>query len=97
MTRESKMITVTDGDNVWTPCYPGNQVKVGISACHGGDRFYIKVHAWGADDFGVEIYYECYGPGHLTKMYKHFKHYIYDKITDGVNLEWFYEHGFVRA
>ena len=92
---ETKMITVTDDNDVWHPCYPNNQVKVGISANHSFDSFYIKVNAWGMDDFGVEIEYVCYGEEHLIYMYNHFKHYIYDKITNGVNLEWFYEHGFV--
>lgn len=94
--KETKMITVTDDGWVWHPCYPNNQVKVGISAnCYGNNR-YVKVNAWGMDDFGVEIAYSCYDDEHLIEMYYHFKHYIYDKITDGTNLEWFYEHGFVK-
>lgn len=92
--KETKMITVTDKSYVWSPCYPNNQVKVGISANCVRDKFYIKVNAWGADDFGVEIEYNCYNEKHLIEMYNHFKYYIYDKITNGVNLEWFYEHGF---
>lgn len=94
--RETKMVTVTDDSSVWHPCYPNNQVIVGISAFCFEDKFYIKVNAWGADDFGVEIEYNCYNEIHLIQMYDHFKHYVYDKIVDGVNLKWFYEHGFVR-
>lgn len=96
LAKETKMITVTDENDIWHPCYPNNQVRVGISANRVGDDFYIKVNAWGMDDFGVEIEYHAYSRSHLMEMYYHFKHYIYDKITDGVNLEWFFEHGFVR-
>lgn len=94
--KETKMIIVTDNDDVWKPCYLGNQVRVGISAIGYSNNYYIKVNAWGMDDFGVEIEYHCYNEEHLMQMYEHFKHYIYDKIVNGVNLEWFYEHGFVR-
>ena len=94
--KETKMITVTDEDCIWSPCFPNNQVRVGISANHIGNDFYIKVNAWGMDDFGVEIEYHAYNERHLMQMYDHFKHYIYDKIVDGVSLEWFYEHGFVK-
>lgn len=94
--KETKMIIVTDDSDVWHPCYLGNQVRVGISANHYGDNYYIKVNAWGMDDFGVEIEYNCYNEKHLMQMYNHFKYYIYDKIVNGVNLEWFYEHGFTN-
>lgn len=98
--REEKMITVTDGDSSWHPCYPNNQVKVSIFAFsyehRNKTKFYGKVSAWGTDDFGVEIEFSANDKKSLMALYEHFKHYIYDEIEDGVNLEWFYKHGFIN-
>ena len=93
--KETKLIAVTDEAWKWTVLYPDNKVQVSISANHIGDSLYIKLNAWGMDDFGVEIEHTCHSVEHLMEMYEHFKHYIYDKIMDGVDLNWFYEHGFV--
>lgn len=82
---ETKMVTVTDDEHLWNCCYPNNQIRVKITAIQLGDKNYIKVNAWGLDDFGVEIEYNCYNERHLIQMYNHFKHYIYDKIPDVVN------------
>lgn len=95
--RESKFITVTDDQYAWAPCYPNNQVKVSIFAMFFNNRYYGKVNACGMDDFGVKIEFEANDREHILQLYDHFKYYIYDKIIDGINLEWFYEHGFLNG
>lgn len=94
--KESKFVTVTDAQYIWGPCYPNNQVEVSICITFFNNRHYGKIVASGMDDFGVEIEFTAYDREHLFGLYDHFKYYIYDKIIDGVNLEWFYEHGFLN-
>lgn len=94
--KESKFVTVTDPQYIWGPCYPNNQVEVSICIMFFNNRHYGKIVARGMDDFGVEIEFTAYGREYLLGLYNHFKYYIYDKIADGVNLEWFYEHGFLN-
>ena len=53
--------------------------------------------AWGADDTGVEIEYTSRELAMVNGMYDHWKKYIYDKVPNGVNRTWFFEHGFYRA
>ena len=97
---ETKMITVTDDSSVWHPCFPDNKVEIKIFAANlrykNENKYYGKVSAWGADDFGVEINFSANNKKTLMELYSHMKHYIYDEISDGVNLEWFYKHGFVN-
>lgn len=93
---ETKFITTSDGDEVWHPCYPDNKIEISISISWF-DHYYVKVAAWGADDFGVELVFEnCSSKEHAEDIYNHYKTHIYDKIPDDVSLDWFYEHGFVN-
>ena len=93
--KESRMITVTDD---WYPCYPGNQVVLTITARrHLGheDAYYARMSVWGADDTGIEMVYEAYtSPVMAYSIYERWKKYIFDRVPDGVDMEWFYEHGF---
>ena len=89
---ESRMVTVTDD---WCPCFPDNQVCLSIRAYKGcGRTYYVRVSAFGADDMGVALYYTSSSPEYVYGLYKHWKQWIYDRVPDGVDVGWFYEHGF---
>lgn len=102
--REERMVQVTDD---WYPCYPNNEVC--LSICLGELKPYLKapenkriytVHlsAWGMDDTGMELDYNS--PGHrgcAESVYNLWKKNIFDKVPDGVDRQWFYEHGFWDA
>ena len=93
--KEMRMVTVTDD---WFPCYSDNQVNVTICVSRGfehKDTYYVRISAWGADDTGVEMHYQA-GKYCETAyaIYRHWKEYIFDRIPDGVDMKWFYEHGF---
>ena len=76
-------------DDNWCSNYPGNTVKVTLTLFGG----YVKFCVWGADDHGVEM--EC--PVASESVWMHWKEYIYDRIPDVVNMEWFFERGFYPA
>lgn len=89
-----RMVTVTDD---WYPCYPGNQVYLYIrgSRCWSRTEMYaVRISAWGKDDTGVELEYTTRSAETAYALYWHWKKYLFDKVPDGVDKEWFYEHGF---
>lgn len=95
---ETRMITVTDD---WCPCYPDDKVKLNIivrrKAGHK-DAYVVVINAWGMDDTGVELVYEAGNNSDgAYDIYEHWKEYLYDRIPDGVDREWFFEHGFYSA
>lgn len=95
---ETRMVTVTDD---WCPCYPDNQVAVTIWARREAghkDTYSVNILVWGMDDTGVALRYEA--GEHVQNayvVYDHWKEWVFDRIPDGVNREWFYEHGFLPA
>ena len=52
MFRKVKYITVIDN---WHPNFNGNQVKITLGIFSYNNSYYVKLMAWGADDFGLEI------------------------------------------
>lgn len=92
--KEHRMVKVTDD---WYPCFDDSTVKLTIMTQRFGDRYYCKIMAWGADDTGVEIEYVSRELAMVNGMYDHWKEYIYDKVPNGVDRIWFFEHGFYRA
>ena len=98
--KESRMIEVTDD---WHPCYDGNKVKLSIllqeiRPSKSQTSYYnVKVMAWGADDTGMELEYETKFQELAISQYNTWKHYVYNRVPDGINKEWFYEHGFTNA
>ena len=104
---ESRTIEVTDD---WCN-YPDNKVKLSIilrgikpypKAGEDKRKYYVRVMAWGMDDFGVTMDYEStitgdFGRQYAEGVYDFWKEYIYDRVPEGVNREWFYEHGFLHA
>lgn len=97
---ESRMIEVTDN---WWPCFPGNKIELRIYLYWENEsenvpsKGAVRMIATGADDTYVEMEYEeegVYSLHSLEFRYSHWKKYIFDKVPDGVNKQWFYEHGF---
>lgn len=80
-------------DDDWYPNYDGDTVLVSLREVGKRPYSYIKFSAWGADDTGVEMDLSCYD----ECIFNTWKEYIYDRMPDVVNREWFYEHGFYRA
>lgn len=104
---EAKMIEVTDD---WYPNFNGNQIKVLIMMSYHDDipaddehpyvipaGGFVKILARGNDDTGVELEYENgFSQNHLEYVYDFWKEHIFDKIPNGIDRQWFYEHGFLN-
>lgn len=91
--RAERWVTTSDDDSVWTPCWEGNRLKLHVSIMYFR-QWYVKIAAWGADDFGVErVYY--FGEDYKKAKEKYNKLLgEMNSIPDGVNLEWFLAHGY---
>lgn len=91
--KEQRMLPVTDD---WHPCYEGGLVSLTIQ------QFFYKyyeciISVWGADDTGMEMRYSSAYPEMVDFIYNIWKEFIFDRVPDHVNMEWFYEHGFYPA
>ena len=99
---EKKMVKVTDD---WYECYNGNEIELKIfmyyNELDGCDCYdgMVKIIASGNDDFAMELYYSLPSCFHksLYNIYDTWKEHIYDKVEDGVDKNWFYEHGFLMT
>lgn len=100
---ETRMIEVTDN---WYPCFDGNKIELKIYLHWGSKRQHypesgiVKIIAMGADDTYVEMEYTSDGEYSLHRLedrYSHWKRHIFDKVPNGVNKKWFYEHGFMHG
>ena len=92
---ESRMVVVTDD---WYPCFLDNRVCMAISVHKNfGKKYVVRIAVFGEDDFGVELSYTSEHPNVVYNLYNHWKKYIFDRVPDGVDLKWFYEHGFFNS
>lgn len=91
--REERMVKVTDD---WNPCYDDGMVKLSISQ-NFFQEYYCIISVWGMDDTGMEMQYSSPYPECVDAMYERWKKYIFDRVPDNVNKEWFLEHGFYPA
>ena len=89
ITQDERYITVTDN---WYPCYKGHKVKLSIGL-YFFKNYYIKLSAWGADDFGLEIEENFQNESDAMMRYKELEPY-FRSIPDGVNKRWFRQQGF---
>lgn len=89
--RESRMVTVTDD---WYPCFKDNQIGINLHMYVSGKEYKVIFSAYGYDDFGVCMRFSSTSCEQTHSVFKHWKRFIFDRIPDGVNVEWFYEHGF---
>ena len=85
------MITVTDN---WYPCFEDNQVCASLSLHKSGKEYAVLFSVFGADDFGVCMKFRSTSCEQSHYVYRSWKRFILDRIPDGVDVEWFYEHGF---
>ena len=88
----SRDVVVTDD---WYPCFPDNKVHMYISAYKGsGKEYVVRIGVFGMDDFGIALSYNSKYPEEIYGLYNHWKKWIFDRVPDGVDVTWFYEHGF---
>lgn len=92
--RIEKYVTASDD---WYPCFPDNKVRVCMFLTNVKDSKFVRICVWGADDYGMELDYIGSDYEELLYNYNRIKEYIYDRIPDVVNKEWFLEHAFYQA
>ncbi len=91
--KKERYITVTDD---WFPCYEGNKVKLILSLNQWRDEYYVKIAAWGNDDYGLEIVYDGYNnPDDARKKYDTLIP-MFNNIPDSLDKDWFINKGFKR-
>jgi len=89
--RRERFITVEDD---WYPCYEGNRIKLRLTLIAYG-KYYVKIAAWGADDTAYEQEFEYYNYEEACDKYNSLIPF-FETIPNGINKEWFIDHGFVR-
>lgn len=87
MTKTVRFVEVTDD---WYPCRYKNKIEVILAIIK--ERNFIRISAWGADDFGMEKDFE-YSEENIKKAREFFEN-IPEK---GIDVRWFAKNGFVRA
>ncbi|MBQ4523414.1 MAG: hypothetical protein IJA10_10775 [Lachnospiraceae bacterium] len=94
--RIDKFVKVTDD---WYPCYDENTIKVSMFLTYVPENnwCFVRIMAWGNDDFGLEMDYEDTDYNNLLSKYDEWKENIFDKAEDGISKEWFREQGFYNA
>ena len=91
--KKERYITVTDD---WYPCYESNKVKLILSLNQWRDEYYVKIAAWGNDDYGLETVYDGYNnPDDARKKYDALIP-VFNNIPDDVDKDWFINKGFKR-
>lgn len=88
---KERFITVTDD---WYPCYPEQKIQLSLTM-YRYPVYIIRLTAFGMDDTGVEIVYTETRGKTAEKLYNELKA-IYDSIPDGIDMQWFFDHGFER-
>ena len=91
--RESRMVKVTDD---WFPNFPEDKIVLNINVRMGTHDKQARVNmtARGNDDDYVALRSEPMSPNYAINLYKHWKEYVFDRVPDGCDHEWFFEHGF---
>ena len=84
-----RMLPVTDN---WHPCYEGNTVRLRLSLNYY-NGFYVRLSAWGADDFGLDLDRYADTEEEALNLYKEMEN-LFDSIPDGVEQDYFYNLGF---
>jgi len=91
--KKERYITVTDD---WFPCYEGNKVRLSLSLNQWRDEYYVKIAAWGNDDYGLEIVYDGYSNLDDAREKYDTLIPIFNNIPDGIDKDWFINKGFKR-
>ena len=90
----TRMVRVTDD---WNPCFEGNTVQMTLKRSAFAGAHICKLSVWGADDKGVELEFRTTNELLAIDVYELWKTHIFDKVPDGVDKIWFFEHGFLPA
>ena len=92
----TRMVKVKDN---WYPCINDNEIAVTIQWFHFDDEetYTVLISAHGNDDFGVELRHIAHSESGATSIFEFWTEHIYDKIPDGITVQWFYEHGFLPS
>ena len=91
--QEIRFVKVTDD---WHPCFEDNTIGVSLHLYKSGKEYPVIFSAHGGDDFGVCMRFNSTSCEQSHSIFKLWKTVIFDRIPDGVNVAWFYEHGFYR-
>ena len=89
---KERYITVTDN---WYPCYEGNKVRVELSLTPFLNKYYVSLVAWGADDTAYTKDFEYATEAEAKWQYNELIS-TYNIIPNGINKDWFIDHGFRR-
>lgn len=80
------------------PCFEGNKIKVKVQKWYSDalDIYTVNCSAYGADDCGYTIEFECGGEAKdvADAMFGLYTSYFFAKAKDGINKRWFIERGF---
>lgn len=95
----NRQVIVSDD---WHPCIDGNKVNLRLFIrslpISNQNRwcYYIKLCAWGGDDFGVEIEKHFADFPSAVNEYNELLN-VYNSVPDGADIYWFYSHEFTNA
>lgn len=88
---KARDVVVTDD---WYPCFDGNRVHMCLNMFKSGKDYRVIFSVFGEDDFGVCMHFNSTSMDQARYIFNSWKKYIFDRVPDGVNVTWFYEHGF---
>ena len=88
-----KYVTVTDN---WHPNFHDNLIKITLGMYFYDGDCYVKLMAWGADDFGLEICIDDLTFRDAIDLYNNELNTLYESIPKVTNKDWFFDHGFER-
>ena len=91
--RKERYITVIDN---WYPCFEGNKIRLSLSLNQWKDEYYVKIAAWGSDDYGLEVVYDEYKNIEDARDKYNALIPIFNSIPDGVNKYCFINRGWKR-
>ena len=93
MNRIEKFVKVND---YWYPNFENDTVKVTLIHTKYGKYDHVNICVWGADDFGLEMYFK--GTLEESKLkFNEWKENIYDQIPEVCNEKYFRNLGFYNA
>lgn len=89
-----KYIKVKDD---WYPCFDYNRIVVILKYFYDEitKNYTVLISAYGKDDYCVELRHEAQNAIAALDIFLLWKKHIFDRIPDGITVEWFYEHGFI--
>jgi hypothetical protein len=87
--KDSRMIEVTD-------CYGNAELVILLKELRTKPRYKVSVMVTDGYGAGMEINYETNFAEIAISQYNTWRHYIYSRVPNQTNKEWFIEHGFTN-